>query len=208
MQNDSEIIQHIYKSRVNLLKQLKNVSYNTDAYENSSITEVSHMHKNDQLDMVLKKPNQTLYCKYLLNKSLRVSYIEEIIEELFNIRAILTNNDSIILVTQHNGTDTIKQYLRKLFTDRNYYISNRTLAQLQFNILDHTLVPKHTILTETSIKDMQTRYNLISSEALPEISRFDPVSKALMLKPGEIVHIERPSKTAITGDYYRVCINK
>jgi DNA-directed RNA polymerase subunit H (RpoH/RPB5) len=208
MQPDSEIIQHIYKGRVNLLKQLKNLDYNTDAYEKCSITEVSYMHKNNQLDMILKKPNKTVYCKYLLNKSLRINYIEEIIEELFNIRDLLTNADSIILVTQHNGTDTIKQYLRKLFTDRNIYISNRPLAQLQFNILEHNLVPKHTILTESLIKEMKTRYNIISSDALPEISRFDPVSKALMLKPGEIVYIERPSKTAVTGDYYRVCINK
>lgn len=208
MQDVSEIIQHIYKGRINILKQLKALEYNTDAYENVSIMEVTHMHKNNQLDMILKKPNQTVYCKYLLNKSLRINYIEEIIEELMNYRAVLKETDSIILVTQHNGTDTIKLYLRKLFTDRNIYISNRTLAQLQFNILEHAIVPKHTILTDSQIKEMNTRYNINSSDALPEISRFDPVSKALMLKPGEIIHIERPSKTAVTGDYYRVCINK
>jgi len=208
MQDVSEIIQHIYKGRINILKQLKALEYNTDAYENVSIMEVTHMHKNNQLDMILKKPNQTVYCKYLLNKSLRINYIEEIIEELMNYRAVLKETDSIILVTQHNGTDTIKLYLRKLFTDRNIYISNRTLAQLQFNILEHAIVPKHTILTYSQIKEMKTRYNINSSDALPEISRFDPVSKALMLKPGEIIHIERPSKTAVTGDYYRVCINK
>jgi DNA-directed RNA polymerase subunit H (RpoH/RPB5) len=208
MQDVSEIIQHIYKGRINILKQLKALEYNTDAYENVSIMEVTHMHKNNQLDMILKKPNQTVYCKYLLNKSLRINYIEEIIEELMNYRAVLKETDSIILVTQHNGTDTIKLYLRKLFTDRNIYISNRTLAQLQFNILEHAIVPKHTILTDSQIKEMKTRYNINSSDALPEISRFDPVSKALMLKPGEIIHIERPSKTAVTGDYYRVCINK
>lgn len=208
MQDVSEIIQHIYKGRINILKQLKALEYNTDAYENVSIMEVTHMHKNNQLDMILKKPNQTVYCKYLLNKSLRINYIEEIIEELMNYRAVLKETDSIILVTQHTGTDTIKLYLRKLFTDRNIYISNRTLAQLQFNILEHAIVPKHTILTDSQIKEMKTRYNINSSDALPEISRFDPVSKALMLKPGEIIHIERPSKTAVTGDYYRVCINK
>ena len=98
--------------------------------------------------------------------------------------------------------------MRKLFTDRNIYIAHRTLEQLQFNILEHAIVPKHTILTDEQMKDMQTRYNITSNDTLPEISRFDPVVKAMLVKPGEIVHIERPSKTAITGDYYRVCINK
>ena len=79
---------------------------------------------------------------------------------------------------------------------------------MQFNILEHNLVPKHTILTDSQVKHIQIQYNLASNDALPEISRFDPVAKAILLKPGEIVHIERPSKTAITSDYYRVCINK
>ena len=205
---DSEITQHIYKGRVNLLKQLNSLGYSTDDYEHCSVNEVNIMDQNNQLDMIFKKPEQTVYCKYLLHKSLRAPYIEEIIEELFDIRAILKETDYIILITQNNENDTIKLYLRKLFTDRNIYIAHRTLEQLQFNILEHAIVPKHTILTDSQITDMQTRYNITSSDALPEISRFDPVVKAMLVKPGEIVHIERPSKTAITGDYYRVCINK
>lgn len=205
---DSEITQHIYKARVNLLKQVKALGYNTDAYEHCSINEVSIMDQNNQLDMIFKNPEQTIYCKHLLHKSLRTPYIEEIIEELFNIKALLNESDIIILLSQNNENDTIKLYLRKLFTDRNIYIAHRTLEQLQFNILEHAIVPKHTILTDEQMKDMQTRYNITSNDTLPEISRFDPVVKAMLVKPGEIVHIERPSKTAITGDYYRVCINK
>jgi DNA-directed RNA polymerase subunit H (RpoH/RPB5) len=205
---DSEITQHIYKSRVNLLKQMNSIGYSTDDYKHSSVKEVEIMDQNNQLDMIFKNSDQTVYCKYLLHKSLRAPSIEVIIEELFDIRAILKETDTIILITQNNENDTIKLYLRKLFTDRNIYISHRTLEQLQFNILEHAIVPKHTILTKSQITDMQTRYNISSSNSLPEISRFDPVVKAMLVKPGDIVHIERPSKTSITGDYYRVCINK
>jgi DNA-directed RNA polymerase subunit H len=205
---DSEIIQHIYKSRLNLLKQMKNAGYNIDAFEQFSINDINVMHKNNQLDMIFTNPLQSVYCYHLLLKSLRTPYIEEIIEELVNIRSILKSSDIIILISQNNENDTIKLYLRKLFSDRHIYIVHRTLEQTQFNILEHDIVPKHTILNDNQTKEMFSRYNIISADTLPEISRFDPVVKALLVKPGQIVHIERPSKTSISGDYYRVCINK
>ena len=49
---------------------------------------------------------------------------------------------------------------------------------------------------------------IIQPEELPEISRFDPVSLAIGLKPGDICKILRESKTAINGVYYRYCVNK
>lgn len=205
---NSEITQQIYKARIHLLTQIKQRGFNTDAYEKFSINEVSIMDKNSQLDMILKSSNQTTYCKYLLHKSLRSPLIEEIIEELFSIRSILKDGDMIIIISQNRENDTIKLYLRKLFTDRNILVVHRTLEQLQFNILEHHLVPNHTILNESQLKDMQTQYNITNTDALPEISRFDPVVKAIMMKPGEVVHIDRASKTAISSDYYRVCINK
>ena len=40
----------------------------------------------------------------------------------------------------------------------------------------------------------------------PDISRFDPVARVIGLRPGQVCHIIRPSKTAIEANYYRVCI--
>lgn len=205
---NSEINQQIYKARTNLLKQIDALGFDTEAYTKFGINEVSIMDKNTQLDMILKRPGQTVYCKHLLHKSLRAPYIEEIIEELFSIKAILEHGDIIILISQNKENDTIKLYLRKLFTDRNILIVHRTLEQLQFNLLEHELVPQHTILTKSNLTDMLTQYNITKTSSLPEISRFDPVVKAILMKPGDVVHIERESKTSITSDYYRVCINK
>ena len=41
---------------------------------------------------------------------------------------------------------------------------------------------------------------------IPEISRYDPVALALLMKPGEICKIQRQSRTAILSDFYRICI--
>ena len=41
---------------------------------------------------------------------------------------------------------------------------------------------------------------------IPEISRFDPVALALLMRPKQICKIIRSSKTSITSDFYRICI--
>ena len=41
---------------------------------------------------------------------------------------------------------------------------------------------------------------------IPEISRFDPVALALLMRPKQICKITRSSKTSITFDFYRICI--
>jgi DNA-directed RNA polymerase subunit H (RpoH/RPB5) len=46
----------------------------------------------------------------------------------------------------------------------------------------------------------------LTLEQFPEIGRFDPVSLALCLRPGEICKIHRPTPTAGTSMFYRVCV--
>jgi DNA-directed RNA polymerase subunit H (RpoH/RPB5) len=82
------------------------------------------------------------------------------------------------------------------------------LKRLQFNILDHELVPPHIVLTDEEKNDFLKKYNIDTPKTqVPQISRFDPVAGAIFLKPGQICKIIRPSKTAIKGLYYRYCIN-
>ena len=88
------------------------------------------------------------------------------------------------------------------------YIVIFSLKRLQCNILEHSLVPKFKKLDAIEMNDMKEKYNITNNSHIPEISRFDPVALAIGLMPGEICHIERPSKTSIYSDYYRYCINK
>ena len=50
------------------------------------------------------------------------------------------------------------------------------------------------------------KYQVQSKTQLPEISRFDPQALVIGIRPGEICKIQRPSSTALTTDYYRVCV--
>ena len=60
--------------------------------------------------------------------------------------------------------------------------------------------------TQEEQNELFERLNITSSEELPEISRFDPVAKAIGLRPGQLCHIERKSPTAFKTDFYRYCV--
>jgi len=80
------------------------------------------------------------------------------------------------------------------------------IKRLQFNIMNHDLVPKHRVLTNEENATFRKKYNVMNDEQIPTISRFDPVSLALCLRPGEICEITRPSRTSVTSTFYRICI--
>ena len=76
----------------------------------------------------------------------------------------------------------------------------------KFDITKHSLVPKHTKLSDKEKKQVLEKYNITLNE-LPKILASDPAIKDLGLKLGDIVKIERKSKTAGEYDYYRGVIN-
>ena len=80
------------------------------------------------------------------------------------------------------------------------------LQRLQFNILEHILVPSHRVLNESEKINIKNKYNITNDYEFPELSRFDPVAQAIGIRPGQLCEIIRPSKTAISAPYYRITI--
>lgn len=76
---------------------------------------------------------------------------------------------------------------------------------VEINVLKHSLVPKHVILSEEEKQKLLEKFN-ISSEQLPKISTSDPVVNFLGAKAGDILKIERKSPTAGETLYYRLVI--
>ena len=69
----------------------------------------------------------------------------------------------------------------------------------------HELVPKHTKLNDSEKNKILEKFN-ISGNALPRISKDDPAIEKLNAIPGDIIKIERVSKTAGVSMYYRVVV--
>ena len=213
-QNLSSLTSLIYKSRKNILELMDKQGYNTNDYSNFSITEVNSMKQNNQLDMLLEKKNEDpntkrknkIYISYYLTKMIRPANIQEMIDDLFNLEEVLTKDYTLFIIIKDEMNETIISELKQIWETDGIFIVIENIKRLQFNILNHSLVPEHTIISETEIKDVMQRYNILNKSDLPDISRFDPVARVIGLRPGNVCKIVRPSKTAITTNYYRICI--
>lgn len=199
----------IYNSRFNVLNQLENQGYDTSNYNEFSINEVNIMSLNKQLDMIIKhgESNKKVFVKYFLHKALRDSYIYEIIEDLFNLESLLDKDDRLIIIAKDDPNQSLISFLKQIYSDEGYFISIISLKRLQYNLLEHEIVPKHRILDDDEKKNFYDKYGIKNNGQIPEISRFDPVAQAIGLKPNDICHIQRRSKISVQGDYYRYCIN-
>jgi len=218
-QNTSSLISQIYQSRLVLLGLMKKQGYNISEYEGFSVNEVNTMKTNNQLDMILgkleaKKPEESeselevkpkIYIRYYLAKALRPNNLQEMIDDLFNVEEILTKNDTLLIVVKDAINETLVNTVKHIWETDKIFIILQPLKRIQFNILDHVLVPPHRVLSTDEKIMIKKRYNIMDDVQFPDISRFDPVAQAIGIRPGEVCEIIRPSKTAISAFYYRIC---
>ena len=212
-QNINSIITSVYNSRNIILDLMSRQGYNIDEYKNFSINEVNAMFQNKQLDILLEKEKEEedtkrkkkIYIKYYLSKTIRPSNIQEMIDDLFNLEEILTKQDTLYIITKDEINETLTNDLKHIWEKDKIFIVLQNIKRLQFNILNHVLVPPHKVISKMEVEEVKKRFN-IDETMFPEISRFDPVAMAIGIKPGEICRIDRPSKTAIKSTYYRICV--
>jgi len=213
-QNSSSLISSVYKSRKIVLNLMNRQGYNVDDYDNFSINEVNSMKINNQLDMLLEKRNEDpltkkkdkIYIRYYLGKTIRPNNIHEMIDDLFNIEEVLKKNDTLFIIVKDDINETLLNELKHIWETDGIFIVMQNIKRLQFNILEHALVPPHRVMNEDEVKVIMQKYNITDKSQFPEISRFDPVSQVIGLRPGNVCEILRPSKTAIVANYYRVCV--
>ena len=203
----TSLVSQLYKSRKILLELLKRRGFDVKGYDNFSFSELRVMNANKQLDMLLTNPttNKKIYIKYHLATKIRPPYVYDYVEDLFNLEEVLTPADDLIIIIKDKVNDTSVKLMKNLYITENIFCTILTLKQLQFNILDHSLVPPHKILSNEEINNIKTKYNITQNNQFPEISRFDPVAQAIGLRPDQVCEIIRGSKTAITTKYYRLC---
>jgi DNA-directed RNA polymerase subunit H (RpoH/RPB5) len=205
----SSEISSIYKSRNIILELMEKQDYKVDEYLGFSINEVNIMVNTKQLDMLLtnKTNEKKIYIKYFLTKSLRTNYIDEMVEDLFFTEEVLTKKDTLIVITKEEINETIQNHLKQVWEEEKVYIIVLNIKKLQFNILNHTLVPPQRIMSSEEVEVIKKKYNIMDNTQWPEISRFDPVMMVIGIRPGEICEIIRPNKCSIVEKYYRMCMN-
>jgi DNA-directed RNA polymerase subunit H (RpoH/RPB5) len=213
-QNASILISTVYNSRKNVLELMEKQGYNIEDYSNFSINEVNSMKSNNQLDMLLEKKEEDsitkrkskIYIRYYLGKSIRPTNLQEMIDDLFNLEEILKKEDTLFIIIKDEINETLTNELKHIWERDGIFIVIESIKRLQFNILNHVLVPKHVVIPESEVIEIMKKYNITDKIQFPDISRFDPVARAIGLRPGQVCKITRYSKTAIETFYYRICI--
>ena len=207
MNTSNSTIISIFNSRKYLLEILKFRGFDTTNYDNINISEIGILSEQNQLDMLVNKPEsgKKIYVKFYVEKTIKSQNIYAIIEDLFHLENILTKQDDLIIIIKDEPNDTLIQTVKDIWTQENIYLSLINIKRLQFNILNHALVPKHSVLTKDEEAEFKKKYNILDNRNIPDISYFSPVSIVLGIRPDDIVKIERKSRTAVKTDYYRVC---
>jgi DNA-directed RNA polymerase subunit H (RpoH/RPB5) len=210
----SSLTSAVYKSRSILLEQMNAQGYDVSEYSGFSVNEVNTMKTNNQLDMILEKLEEDattktkgkIYIRYYLAKALRPSNLQEMIDDLFMVEEVLKKTDTLLIVVKDEVNETLINTLKHIWEQDKIFIIIQSLKRLQFNCLNHVLVPPHRILSNSESIQVRTRYNIMNDGQFPDISRFDPVAQAIGIRPGQVCEIIRPSKTAISAPYYRICM--
>ena len=209
----SPLISKIYKSRNILLEILKDRGYSVDDYTDFSVTEVQAMYNNKELDMLLEHStekksngeNKKLYVKYHLTTRLGSSHIYDYVDDLFDIEEVLTSEDDLIIISKDKTNQTIRDLVEQLFIKDKKFVNIYNFHDYLFNVLDHEMQPTFRILNNDEKQEIMKRYNIVKDKEFPDISRFDPVSQAIGVRPGQLIEITRSSPTAVKSLYYRIC---
>lgn len=212
-QNSSILVSHIYKSRKTILDLMRKQGYNADEYANFSANEVNTLKQNNQLDMLLETKesenngNETkkIYIRYYLSSRPAPRNIQEMIDDLFVLTETLQKKDTLFIIIKDDPNETLINELKHIWESDGIFIVIESIKRLQFNILEHVLVPPHRVILEQEVEEIMKKYNITTKTQFPNISRFDPVARVIGLRPGQVCQITRPSKTSIETYYYRIC---
>lgn len=197
----------IFKSRNNILALLKAQGYDTATYDGASVADVHSMLQANQMDMLVTVPKtgKKAYVKYHLEKTLRINTIYDYIEDLMNLENILQKSDDLIIIIRDEPNDSLQKNLKNIWEQDGVFVNVFNIKRLQFNILEHSLVPPHRPLSEKEANEIREKFHIQSDSQLPDIGRFSPVAQAIGLRPGQLCEITRPSRTAVNAPFYRIC---
>tara|TARA_Y100001935_G_C17307554_1_gene513358 strand:+ start:180 stop:803 length:624 start_codon:yes stop_codon:yes gene_type:complete len=205
MSQSNELVE-LFKSRQTVLELLKKQGYDVSNYENASMTEVSVMRDQKQMDMLVETDTgKKAYVKYHLGKTLRANNVYDYIEDLINLDNVLQKTDDLIIIVKEDPNDSLIKVLKSIWKQEGVFVVVHGIKRLQFNILEHDLVPSHRILNDDEAKAFKQKFNVSDSSQIPDIGRFSPVALAIGMRPEQICEIMRPSNTAIEVPFYRVC---
>ena len=221
--------QLVFMSRQNILDMLEYRGFNTSTYQNFSREELDVLYEESCLNILVDHKDNPESClvHYVKHDKMTQKKLKDILGDrgdgiynqelgLFSNKniedgLIKSNTSTVILIligtevpALQKIADSYYNYSKK--EKKNVYVQIFEIKKLCHNVLKHTLVPKHEVLTEDEfIEEVEKVYNITSKSQLPAIKRSDPVAKYIGIRPEQVCRITRSSES--TGIYtsYRIC---
>jgi DNA-directed RNA polymerase subunit H (RpoH/RPB5) len=203
----SELTNDITLARNTLLEQLDSLGYDVNTQQHISKEDVLTMIDAKNIDMHLahsSESKEVYVIFHVWNKTTRPQNVSELVDFLYRSDNPLSEECTLLIIFSEKN-DGLNVYLEQLWDLEGIYVVIQGLQNLTVNHLKHTLVPKHIILSEEEKNNVLTKYNS-TIKMMPEIDRNDAIARIILLRPGQMVKIERPSKLAIIDITYRVCV--
>ena len=206
------LVNKIYKSRSVIIEMLKLRGIDASNYNKFTQNEIDIMFKssnqknqieNSSLDIEVNNEVKILV-KYIYpakNNSLNLNFLDELIDLHFK------EGDTLILIVL--GDDNKKIYeeiFDFIYTKKKVFIQLFWLNKIIVNITKHSMVPKHTLVSDGEKKELLKKFNLSSFNQFPIILKTDPVAKFIGMRRGDLCRIERSSETAGIYTSYRYCL--
>jgi len=210
-------IQKLYRSRDVILEMLEDRGYNAENYKDYTIKEIDTMHKNMQqkitlenqpLDIIVyhKENGSKLLLKYIYNSKIRVSILQNLIND-YKEQQFFKENDTLIIITKNNisNENIFDAQLENIYKTENVFVQVFWLDKLVINITKHELVPQHRILSTEEKEKLLEKFDITNYTQLPLILKTDPIAKFYGMKRGDVCEIKRPSETSGVYINYRYC---
>jgi ribA/ribD-fused uncharacterized protein len=208
------MVRKVFTARSTLLNQLGDLGYLVKMWQNESPAEIDMRMQTGELNFWLEATKAmrdahdygNIHVRHHIEKALRQIHIDSLAEAFENEENFNRKTDCVLLISKDLPNDSVKSTLESVYARTGIYIIVRALQELQFNVLTHSLVPKHEKMNSEQVEQFKKEKMIRNHrKELPEISRFDPVARAILLRPGNVAKIERPSISAGYYNYYRVC---
>ena len=214
----------IHRSRTNLLKNLAKSDYKVGSFEDTDMSTIQtmYMNKNPNLlnMLVHREDGARAFVQYFLHvgnpqKPISAFKNNNLLDIIDNHRArtdyeggpFNAEIDTIVVVIPNEVNDTVQKMITQVWEESAVFVVVFSLAELQFCVLEHEYVPRHEPLKEEEKAVVYKRFSITRDSNLPEIGRFDPAAKAVLLRPNQLCKIHRASRTAIIDEhYYRLCV--
>jgi DNA-directed RNA polymerase subunit H (RpoH/RPB5) len=108
-----------------------------------------------------------------------------------------------ILIAGIDITTQAAQHLRESKVGTGAIIEFFTLKELSHDIMEHYLMPKYRLLTDTQATALRKRC-MVNEDQLPEMRQTDPVARYFGLQPTQILEVTRSNDSCGTEVLHRV----